>query len=117
MNGMLATAIPFRQQQATDVELIALALGVTALVLVAFVAAAWVGRQRGWWRRWSVAPSAIADEAPLVVEQVLPVSRETRVFVLRHGDRRWLLSESARTTAWTTVSESPSTGALPDSSK
>ena len=117
MSDMLATAIPFRQQQATDVESIALALGVTALVLVAFVAAAWIGRQRGWWRRWSVAPSAIADETTLVVEQVLPVSRETRVFVLRRGDQRWLLSESSRATAWTTLSESLSTGVPPESPK
>jgi len=117
MSDMLATAIPFRQQQATDVESIALALGVTALVLVAFVAAAWIGRQRGWWRRWSVAPSAVADDSGLVVEQVLSVSRETRVFVLRRGEERWLLAESARSTAWTTVSESPPTGVPPESPK
>lgn len=117
MSDMLATAIPFRQQQATDVESIAVALGVTALVLVAFVAAAWIGRQRGWWLRWSVEPSAVADDSALVVEQVLSISRETRVFVLRRGDQRWLLSEGSRTTAWTTVSETPPTGVLPESPK
>lgn len=112
MSDMLATAIPFRQQQATDVESIAVALGVTALVLVAFVAAAWIGRQRGWWRRWSVAPSAVADDSALVVEQVLSISRETRVFVLRRGDQRWLLSESSRATAWSTVSGSAPSGVV-----
>lgn len=117
MSDMLATAIPFRQQQATEIESIAVALGVTALVLVAFVAAAWIGRQRGWWRRWSVAPSAVADDSALVVEQVLSISRETRVFVVRRGDQRWLLSESARATAWTTVSETPPTVVLPESPK
>jgi len=115
MSGMLATAIPFRQQQSTDVESIALALGVTAMVLVAFVAAAWIGRQRGWWRRWSIAPSGVADDAALVVEQVISVSRETRVFVLRRGDQRWLLSESSRVTAWSTISESVPAGVLPES--
>ena len=114
MSVMLATAIPFRQQQATDVESIALALGATALALVAFVAAAWIGRQRGWWRRWSVAPSAVGDDATLVVEQVLSVSRETRVFVLRRGDQRWLLSESSRATGWSTISESLPTDVLPE---
>ena len=114
---MLATAIPFRQQQATDVESVALALGVTALVLVAFVAAAWLGRQRGWWRRWSVAPSAVADDSALVVEQVLSISRETRVFVLRRGHQRWLLSESARATAWIAVSEPPTASVPPESPK
>lgn len=115
MSAMLATAIPFRQQQSTDVESVALALGVTALVLVAFVAAAWIGRQRGWWRRWSAAPSAVSADAAVVIEQVLSVSRETRIFVLRRGDQRWLLSESTRATAWTTVSESSPTGVLPES--
>lgn len=117
MSAMLATAIPFRQQQSTDVESVALALGVTALVLVAFVAAAWIGRQRGWWRRWSVAPAAVSDDAALVVEQVVSVSRETRVFVLRRGDQRWLLSESSRATAWSTVQASVPVGAPPESLK
>lgn len=116
MSGMFATAIPFRQPRATDLESIALALGVTAAVLVAFVALAWIGRQRGWWQRWSVAPSLGGDESALVVEQVLSVSRETRVFVLRRGGQRWLLSESSRATAWAPEPDSVRTEVMPESS-
>jgi hypothetical protein len=100
MSGMLATGIPFRHQSSTDLESVALALGVTAVVLVAFVVVAWLGRQRGWWRRWSVATALSPNDPDVVVEQVIVVSRETRVFVLRRGEQRWLLSESSRSTAW-----------------
>jgi hypothetical protein len=107
MNGPVASVIPFRQPQATEIETIVLAFAVTAVVLAAFVAAAWLGRRHGWWRRWSIAAAdAAPDAATLVVEQLVPVSRDTRVFVLRRGNQRWLLSESTRATAWTGVESS-----------
>lgn len=104
MSLLLASAIPFREEASASTTMVLFAFGITALVLGLFVVVAVIGRKRGWWARWSIpaAPSGQASE-PLVIEQVLPVSRETRVYVLRRGNERWLLSESARSTSLTPV--------------
>lgn len=104
MSLLLASAIPFREEASASTTMVLFAFGITALVLGLFVVVAVIGRKQGWWTRWSipVTPSGQASE-PLVVEQMLPLSRETRVYVLRRGNERWLLSESARATSFAPV--------------
>jgi len=104
MSLLLASAIPFREEASTSTTMVLFAFGVTAAVLGLFVVVAVIGRNRGWWKRWSI-PAASSGHAsePLVVEQMLPLSRETRVYVLRRGNERWLLSESARSTSFTSI--------------
>ena len=95
IGSAVASGLPFRDRAPTAEPSIATALALAVLLLAAALALIWFARQRGWLDRWSVdARRGQVAKPGLRLEQALRVSRRTSVYVVRDGDRRYLLAET-----------------------
>lgn len=84
--------IPYRDATPTGGPSIVGALTTTLLLLAAVAALALFARKRGWLDRWIT--QAPKTTRRVVVLESLPLSRHTRLFRVRDGERVYLLSES-----------------------
>jgi flagellar biogenesis protein FliO len=85
--------IPYRHGGAGSDPSIMSALGTTLLLLAAIATLAWHARRKGWLDRWITARQPVAGRR-LVVLETTALSRNTRLYRIRDGEREFLLAES-----------------------
>lgn len=84
---------------------------VLVLLLGGVLALAWVAKQKGWLKRWSVSAASLSPSAGgLRLEQALRLSPRTALFRVTDGDRRYLLVESTGTVRFVGVDTTASDG-------
>jgi hypothetical protein len=90
---MQAEPIPYRHSGSGSDPSIVSALGTTLLLLAALAALAWHARRKGWLDRWITVKKPVAGRR-LVVLETTALSRNTRLYRVRDGEREFLLTES-----------------------
>jgi hypothetical protein len=93
--GTPAEAIPFRKTGGVSGPEVFSSFAITLLLLGAVAVAAWHARRKGWLNRWLALPNtAESGKRRLAVLEVLPLSRNTRLFLVRQGEQELLVVES-----------------------